>query len=242
MEGQEAKRVRGAAESGEWEGETERGEAKAASEKVSMELLGHRVDRLEKKIDDLVVEYKQLDIIAKELIQRFQPYCQNLASEAGEDEMWSSLLEDRFLPVEVNLFFSYIVDALRRLHSCVLEKLPESASELPTLTSILKQKALNPTLEAVWVNVLQDQGLTENDVKLLCSFFVTYCHEAHYYPAIERENYVQNVQELIKKIVHSRVLNKVLLHVVQQTEKKKTVKLVDKKVLARKKFKATKSK
>ncbi|XP_067851701.1 single-pass membrane and coiled-coil domain-containing protein 1-like [Heptranchias perlo] len=197
----------------------ERRELKASSEKVSMELLSHRIGRLEKRIEELRAEYQELHQNAKNLIQRFEPLCANIAKQAGQDEMWSSLLEDRFTLVEVNLFFSYVVDMLQSLHSRVLEKQPGFASILPTLSSILRRKIWDTELEATWTSVLPEFGLSDSDVKALCAFFVTHCNEAEYYPPLERKRYNQNVQEVLNRAVSSRILQHCLLHIVQLAEK-----------------------
>ncbi|XP_078065356.1 single-pass membrane and coiled-coil domain-containing protein 1-like [Mustelus asterias] len=198
---------------------TERRELKASSERISMELLSHRVGRLEKRIEELKAEYQELDQNAKELIQSFEPQCANIAQEAGEDELWSSLLEDRLTHVEVNIFFSYVVDMLKSLHLCVLEKQPGFTGILPTLSSILRRKVWDMELEAIWVSVLPEFGLNESDVKALCAFFVTHCNEADYYPLKERQMHSQNIQEVLDKAVPSRILHHCLLHLVQLAEK-----------------------
>ncbi|XP_067897730.1 single-pass membrane and coiled-coil domain-containing protein 1-like [Heterodontus francisci] len=196
-----------------------RRELKASSERVSMELLRHRVGRLEKRIDELRAEYKELDQNAKDLIQSFEPLCANIAKQARQDEMWSSLLEDRFTRVEVNVFFSYVVDMLQSLHFRVLEKQPGFASTLPTLSSILRRKTWDTELEATWTSVLPEFGLNDSDVKALCAFFVTHCNEAVYYSLTERQRYSQNIQEVLDRAVPSRILHHCLLHLVQLAEK-----------------------
>ncbi|XP_041061767.1 single-pass membrane and coiled-coil domain-containing protein 1-like [Carcharodon carcharias] len=198
---------------------TERRELKASSERVSMELLSHRIGRLEKRIEELKAEYQELDQNAKELIHSFEPQCESIAKEAGEDELWSSLLEDRLTRVEVNLFFSYVVDMLQSLHLRVLEKQPGFTSILPTLSSILRRKTWDMELEAIWTSVLPEFGLNESDIKALCAFFVTHCNEADYYSLKERQRYSQNIQEVLDKAVPSRILHHCLLHLVQLAEK-----------------------
>ncbi|XP_072330993.1 single-pass membrane and coiled-coil domain-containing protein 1-like isoform X1 [Scyliorhinus torazame] len=197
---------------------TERRELKASPERISMELLSYRVGRLEKRIEELKTEFQELDHNAKELIQSFEPQCEIIAQEAGEDELWSSLLEDRLTRVEVNIFFSYVVDMLQSLHLCVLEKQPGFTSILPTLSSILRRKAWDMELEASWASVLSEFGLTESDVKALCAFFVTHCNEADYYPLKDRQIYSQNIQEVLDKAVPCRILHHCLLHLVQLAE------------------------
>ncbi|XP_072330994.1 single-pass membrane and coiled-coil domain-containing protein 1-like isoform X2 [Scyliorhinus torazame] len=174
--------------------------------------------RLEKRIEELKTEFQELDHNAKELIQSFEPQCEIIAQEAGEDELWSSLLEDRLTRVEVNIFFSYVVDMLQSLHLCVLEKQPGFTSILPTLSSILRRKAWDMELEASWASVLSEFGLTESDVKALCAFFVTHCNEADYYPLKDRQIYSQNIQEVLDKAVPCRILHHCLLHLVQLAE------------------------
>ncbi|XP_059843410.1 single-pass membrane and coiled-coil domain-containing protein 1-like [Hypanus sabinus] len=201
------------------DGPTKSQESKASSERVSMDLLRHRIGRLEKTIEELTLQYQKLDQNAKTLVQSFDPHCANIAEQTGQDEMWSMLLEERFTQLEINLFFSYVVDMLQSLHSRVLEKQPESASVLPTLSSILKRKVWDRELEATWTSVLSELGLTDSDEKALCTFFVTYYNEAEYYPPPARKKYNQNIQEVLNKVVSSHILHHCLLHIVQLSDK-----------------------
>ncbi|GCC35496.1 single-pass membrane and coiled-coil domain-containing protein 1-like [Chiloscyllium punctatum] len=205
----------------------ERRELKAPPQKVSSELLRHRIDRLEKRIEELKAEYQKLDQNAKQLIQSFEPNCEHIAKEAGEDELWSSLVEDRFTHVEANIFFSYVVDILQSLHLRVLEKQPGFASFLPTLSSILRRKIWDTELEATWTSVLSEFGLNESDIKALCAFFVTYCKDAEYYPLIERKRYSLNIKEVLDRAVPSRILHHCLLHLVQLADKESSMMATD---------------
>uniref|UniRef100_UPI00398F3A0D single-pass membrane and coiled-coil domain-containing protein 1-like n=1 Tax=Pristiophorus japonicus TaxID=55135 RepID=UPI00398F3A0D len=175
--------------------------------------------RLEKRIEELRAGYQELEQNAKNLVQAFEPHCANIAKQAGQDELWSSLLEDRFTHVEVNLFFSYVVDMLQSLHSRVLEKQPGFASILPTLSSILRRKVWDMELEATWTSVLPEFGLNDCDIQALCAFFVTHCNQAEYYPSPERKRYNQNVQEVLDRAVSNRILHHCLLHLVQLAER-----------------------
>ncbi|XP_048398604.1 single-pass membrane and coiled-coil domain-containing protein 1-like isoform X1 [Stegostoma tigrinum] len=204
-------------------GKAERRELKASSQKVSTELLRHRIVRLEKRIEELKAEYQKLDQDAKELIQSFEPDCESIAKEADEDELWSSLLEDRLTHVEVNIFFSYVVDILQSLHLRVLEKQPGLASFLPTLSSILRRKIWDMDLEATWTSVLPEFGLNESDTKALCAFFVTHCKDAEYYPLMERRRHNLNIKEVLDRAVPSRILHHCLFHLVQLAEKESSM-------------------
>ncbi|XP_072111855.1 single-pass membrane and coiled-coil domain-containing protein 1-like isoform X1 [Mobula birostris] len=201
------------------EGATKSQKSKASFERVSMDLLRHRIGRLEKTIKELTLQYQKLDQSAKILMQSFDPHCANIAEQTGQDEMWSMLLEERFTQLEINLFFSYVVDMLQSLHSRVLEKQPGSSSVLPTLSSILKRKVWDKELEATWTSALSELGLTDSDEKALCTFFVTYYNEAEYYPPLARKKYNQNIQEVLKKVVSSHILHHCLLHIVQLLDK-----------------------
>ncbi|XP_055501979.1 single-pass membrane and coiled-coil domain-containing protein 1-like isoform X2 [Leucoraja erinacea] len=205
------------------EGAAKGRQLKASSERVSTELLRHRIGRLEKRIEELTAQYQELDQNAKYLMQSFEPHSENIAKQAGQDEMWSVLLDHRFTSVEVNLFFSYVVDMLQSLHSRVLEKHPGYASILPNLSSVLKRKVWDRELEATWINVLSELGLNDSDEKALCTFFVTYHNEAEYYPPPARKKYNQNIQGVLNKAVSSHILHHCLLHLVQLAEKENSV-------------------
>ncbi|XP_069752476.1 single-pass membrane and coiled-coil domain-containing protein 1-like [Narcine bancroftii] len=202
-------------------------ELKSPTERISMELLGHRIDRLEKRTEELTAQYQALEQSARNLLQSFEPHSANIAKQVDQDEMWSLLLEHRFTRVEVNLFFSYVVDMLQSLHSRVLEKKPGYVNILPTFSSILKRKAWDKDLEATWISVCSGLGLDDSDEKALCTYYVTFYNEAEYYPASARKMYNQNIKEVLNKAVSSHILHHCLLQLVQLAEKEDSVMVPD---------------
>ncbi|XP_043926843.1 single-pass membrane and coiled-coil domain-containing protein 1 [Protopterus annectens] len=190
----------------------------AAEKRGALRLLGKTLTRLEQRLHALNVQFKQLDRTAENLLQRFEAHSESLAKQAGQDEMWSSLLEDRFTITEVNLFYSYVVDCLCYLHKRILEKVPDLVNGLPTLASVLKRKAKNPRIGAAWDASLQATGLQSCNVQTLCTFFVTHSYEAEYYTVSQRKMYATDLQTMIKRVVKNQILQDSLLCAVRLVE------------------------
>ncbi|MBN3296861.1 SMCO1 protein, partial [Amia calva] len=177
--------------------------------------------RLERKLYSINAQFEELDETAKLLSERLEKHRQVLASQSDQDEVWASLLEDRFTVVETNLFFSFVVETFRCCHSRVVEKLPDLINSLPTVASILRRKIKNRRIDVAWESTLRDLGLDNSDAKALCAFFVAQGYEAEYYCPRERQKYADDVDMLIRKVVRNQVLRDSLLRAVQVVEKGK---------------------
>uniref|UniRef100_W5MGA9 Single-pass membrane protein with coiled-coil domains 1 n=1 Tax=Lepisosteus oculatus TaxID=7918 RepID=W5MGA9_LEPOC len=177
--------------------------------------------RLGQKLEAINAQFDELDGAAKVLAERLEEHRQLLAKQCDHDEVWSSLLEDRFTSFETNLFFSYVIETLRCCHSQVVRKLPDLVSGLPTLASVLRRKIKNRRVDVAWESTLEELGLGGRDAKALCAFFVARGYEAEYYQAGQREKYSEDVEMLIRKVVRNHVLRDSLLRAVQVVEKGK---------------------
>ncbi|XP_029472442.1 single-pass membrane and coiled-coil domain-containing protein 1 isoform X2 [Rhinatrema bivittatum] len=202
-------------------------EERMTKESISLRLLSQSLNRLENRMNMLEEQFNELQCAAEELTERLEIHGETLVRQANQDEMWTSVLEDRFTTMELNVFYSYATDLLSCLHSQVIQKLPGMAGHLPTLASILKHKSNSEEISQVWEAVLEKLGLQEDDVKALCTFFITHYYEAKYCPATEREQYVEDISALILKVVKNHILKKSLLCAVQLVEKGKTESSMD---------------
>ncbi|XP_064418541.1 single-pass membrane and coiled-coil domain-containing protein 1 isoform X2 [Latimeria chalumnae] len=194
-----------------------------ATEGISLRLLHGNLNRVEQRLQAVQAQFQELDKHAELLINKFEQHCRILMSQAGENEVWLSLLEDRFTSMEINLFYSYTIETLCFLHNCVVKQVPELASELPSLASILQRKINNKRIRVTWDTVLKKLGLNENNIKALCAFFVAYSHQAHYKPPSERQKYTSNIAAMITKVVKNLLLQEGLLCAVQVMENGKVV-------------------
>ena len=99
----------------------------------------------------------------------------------------------RFTSMELNILYSYVIEVLVHLHTCVLEKLPDLVRSLPTLASILRRKVKNKRIRVVWESVLEEHGLQEGDITALCIFFVAHGNKAEHYIAKVRQMYIRDI-------------------------------------------------
>ncbi|XP_073214793.1 single-pass membrane and coiled-coil domain-containing protein 1 [Lepidochelys kempii] len=190
---------------------------------------------VENRLQIVETQFKELNSAMDKLTQKLQFQDKTLEKQVDEDEMWISLLEDRFTSVEINLFYSYVSEMLCCLHSRVRVKLPDLAGGLPTLASVMRHKGKNQKIRLVWEAVLEMLGLQEGDVLALCTFFIIRCSEAQYYPANQRQKYTSDISTMITKVVKNQILQESLLCAVQvvengraQRDPKKKVTLVQK--------------
>nr|XP_033815531.1 single-pass membrane and coiled-coil domain-containing protein 1 isoform X2 [Geotrypetes seraphini] len=202
-------------------------EEKMTKELISLHLLNQSLNRLEQRVNMLEAQFHDLQCAAGELTQRLEIQGETLVRQANHDNMWISLLEDRFNTMELNIFYSYAIEMLSFLHSQVVRKLPNMAGYLPTFASILRNKSKSHEISQVWDAVLENLELQEDHVKTLCTFFITHCYEAKYYTPSEREEYVDNISDMILTVVKNHTLMKSLLCAVKILEKKKTEKIMD---------------
>ncbi|XP_032661968.1 single-pass membrane and coiled-coil domain-containing protein 1 [Chelonoidis abingdonii] len=187
-------------------------------EAISLHSLNETLNRVENKLQNVEREFKELNSAMEKLTQKLQFQDKTLEKLVGEDEMWISLLEDRFTSVEINLFYSYVSEILCCLHSCVRAKLPDLAGGLPTLASVMRCKGKNQRIRLVWEAVLEMLGMQEGDVSALCTFFIIHCSEARYYPANQRQKYTSDISMMITKVVKNQILQQSLLCAVQVVE------------------------
>ncbi|XP_030072942.1 single-pass membrane and coiled-coil domain-containing protein 1 isoform X2 [Microcaecilia unicolor] len=195
--------------------------------KESKEKLTDSQRRLEHRVHMLEAQFNDLQCTAEELTQRLEIQGETLVRQANHDEMWTSLLEDRFSTMELNIFYSYVIEMLSFLHSRVVQNLPDMEGHLPTLASILRNRSNSQEISEVWDAVLEKLELQEDEVKTLCTFFITHCYEAKYYTSSERQQYVDDISAMILRVVKNQTLKRSLLCAVQVLEKKKTEKSMD---------------
>ncbi|XP_007431494.1 single-pass membrane and coiled-coil domain-containing protein 1 [Python bivittatus] len=188
-----------------------------AKEPLSLCVLNKTLNRIENKLQTIKLQYTVLDSSIQKLSEKFDFW--NTVLE--QDVMWTSLLEDRFNSVEINLFHSYICETIHCLHSQVIKRVPDLARALPTLSSVLKRKGKNQRIQLAWESALEILGLQEEDFKALSAFFITYSQDANYYPDKQRQNYTQDIQSVINKVVKNQVLHQSLLCAVNVVENKK---------------------
>ncbi|XP_077786114.1 single-pass membrane and coiled-coil domain-containing protein 1 [Podarcis muralis] len=192
-----------------------------AREAISLCALNKTLNRVENKLQALEGQFTVLDSSIQKLTEKFAFRTTVMEHQFDQDEMWSSLLEDRFSSVEVNLFYSYICETIRCLHSEVVEMLPDLAKALPTLSSVLRRKGRNQRIRLAWESVLEKLGLQEGDVKALCAFFITNCHNACYYPADQRRDYANDISSIINNVVKNPLLQRSLLSAIRVVEYRK---------------------
>ena len=125
--------------------------------------------------------------------------------------------------MELNILYSYVIEVLIRLHTRVLEKLPDLVRGLPTLASILRRKVKNKRIRVVWESVLEEHGMQEGDITALCTFFVAHGNKAEYYIAKVRQMYIKDVNFMITNMVKNQALQDGLLKAVQVIEKGEAV-------------------
>ncbi|KAF7243209.1 Single-pass membrane and coiled-coil domain-containing protein 1 [Varanus komodoensis] len=180
-------------------------------EAISLCALNKTLNRVENKLQNIEAQFTVLDSNIQKLSEKFEFRTTALEHQMDQDEMWTSLLEDRFTSVEVNLLYSYVCETIHCLHSQVVKMLPDLARALPTLTSILRRKGKNQRIRLAWESALEMLGLQEGDVKALCAFFITHSYEACYYSANQRQEYAKDVSSFIKKVAKNQLLQHSLL-------------------------------
>nr|XP_012326123.1 single-pass membrane and coiled-coil domain-containing protein 1 [Aotus nancymaae] len=126
--------------------------------------------------------------------------------------------------MELNIVYSYVIEVLIRLHTRVLEKLPDLVRGLPTLASVLRRKVKNKRIRVVWESILEECGLQEGDIAALCTFFIAHGNKAEHYAAKVRQMYIRDITFLITNMVKNQSLLDSLLRAVQVIEKGKAVK------------------
>ncbi|XP_057593944.1 single-pass membrane and coiled-coil domain-containing protein 1 isoform X2 [Hippopotamus amphibius kiboko] len=178
-------------------------------------------DGVEHKLQALEAQFKELDFTKDNLTQKFEHHSKSLANQAAQDELWTAVLSLKFTSMELNILYSYVTEVLIRLHTRVLEKLPDLVRGLPTLASILRQKVKNKCIRVVWESVLEEYGLQEGDITALCTFFVAHGNKAEYYIAKVRQMYLRDVNFMITNMVKNQALQDGLLKAVQVIEKGK---------------------
>uniref|UniRef100_A0A6J0T440 Single-pass membrane and coiled-coil domain-containing protein 1 n=1 Tax=Pogona vitticeps TaxID=103695 RepID=A0A6J0T440_9SAUR len=190
-------------------------------EAISLCALNKTLNRVENKLQCIDAQFTVLDSNIQKLSEKFDFRSTALEHQMDQDEMWASLLEDRFTSVEVNLFYSYICETINCLHSQLTKMLPDLARVLPTLTSVLRRKRKNPRIQMAWESALEILGLQEGDVKALCAFFITHSFNACYYPANQRQSYTKDINSMIREVVKNQILQRSLLHAVSVVERGK---------------------
>ncbi|XP_042312275.1 single-pass membrane and coiled-coil domain-containing protein 1 [Sceloporus undulatus] len=190
-------------------------------EAISLSALNKTLNRVENKLQTVEAQFTVLDSSIQKLSEKFEFWSNALDHQIDQNEMWTSLLEDRFTSVEVNLFYSYICETIHCLHSQVLRRLPDLARGLPTLSSVLRRKGKNPRIKLALEAALEKLGLHEQDVKILCAFFITHSHDACYYPASQRQGYTKDVCSMISSVVQNQLLQQSLLCAVHVVENSK---------------------
>ncbi|XP_043854893.1 single-pass membrane and coiled-coil domain-containing protein 1 [Dromiciops gliroides] len=197
---------------------------KMTSEATSLHPLKEAMKRVEEKLQTLETQFEELDSAMENLTQKFDFHRKSLESQAIQDEMWTAVLEIKFSSLELNIFYSYVIETLHYLHSQVLEKLPDLEKGLPTLATVLKRKNNNKQIRVVWEAVLEASGLQEEDVKVFCTFFIAHSSKAEYYSANLRQMGISDATPIITNTVKNQALQNSLLHAVHVIEKKKTTK------------------
>ncbi|XP_062988361.1 single-pass membrane and coiled-coil domain-containing protein 1 isoform X2 [Elgaria multicarinata webbii] len=176
--------------------------------------------RVENKLQTIEAQFTVLDTSIRKLSEKFEFRRTVLEHQMDQDEVWASLLDDRFTSGEVNLIYSYICETIHCLHSQVVKQLPDLARALPTLSSVLKRKGKSQRIRLAWESALEKLGLQEGDAKALCTFFITHSSDACYYPANQRQDYTKDIGSVINK-VKNQLLQHSLLCAVQVVENSK---------------------
>nr|XP_045002755.1 single-pass membrane and coiled-coil domain-containing protein 1 [Jaculus jaculus] len=179
--------------------------------------------RVDHKLQALQEQFEELDITKDKLTQKFEHHSKILASQAAQDELWTAVLALKFTSMELNILYSYVIEALVCLHTHVLEKLPDLVRGLPTLASVLRQQVKNRRVRVAWESVLSECGLQAGDVTALCTFFIAHGNKAEYYAAKVRHMYIRDVTLMITNMVKNQVLQDGLLKALQVTEKGKAM-------------------
>ncbi|XP_040105853.1 single-pass membrane and coiled-coil domain-containing protein 1 isoform X2 [Oryx dammah] len=177
--------------------------------------------KVDHKLQALEAHFKELDFIKDNLTQKFEDHSKTLANQGAQDELWTAVLSLKFTSMELNILYSYVIEVLVHLHTCVLEKLPDLVRSLPTLASILRRKVKNKRIRVVWESVLEDCGLQEADITALCIFFVAHGNKAEHYIAKVRQMYIRDINFMISNMVKNQALQDGLLKAVQVIEKGK---------------------
>ncbi|XP_036391821.1 single-pass membrane and coiled-coil domain-containing protein 1-like [Megalops cyprinoides] len=196
------------------------------SEEISLRGFSATLSRLERRLEAINTQFEELDEAARRLTERLEQHRQDLAVQAHQDQVWGSLLEDKFTTVETNLFFTYVADALCCCHEQVVRKLPDLAQSLPTTACILRRKIKNRRIDRAWESTIRDLGLEHSDIKALCAFFVTHGYQAEYYNPFQRRKLAEGAETLVQKAVRNPVLRDSLLRAVQVVEEGKAGTLV----------------
>ncbi|XDB46678.1 hypothetical protein AB1E18_000293 [Capra hircus] len=144
------------------------------NETTTLISLKEAMKRVDHKLQALEAHFKELDFIKDNLTQKFEDHSKTLANQGAQDELWTAVLSLKFTSMELNILYSYVIEVLVHLHTCVLEKLPDLVRSLPTLASILRRKVTNKRIRVVWESVLEEYGLQEADITALCIFFVAH--------------------------------------------------------------------
>ncbi|XP_054980764.1 single-pass membrane and coiled-coil domain-containing protein 1 [Sorex araneus] len=192
-----------------------------ASHKPPVKLANMDPPLVDHKLQALEAQFKELDLIKDNLTQKFEHHSKMLASQAAQDELWMAVLALRFTSMELNILYSYVIEALTCLHTHVLEKLPDLERALPTFASILRHKAKNARVQVAWESVLEECGLQEGDVTALCTFFLAHGNKSDHYAAKVRQLYIRDVTFMITNMVKNQALQQGLLRAVQVIEKGK---------------------
>ncbi|KAJ7324960.1 hypothetical protein JRQ81_017980 [Phrynocephalus forsythii] len=190
-----------------------------AREAISLCALTKTLNRVEDKLQSIDAQFTVLDSHIQKLSEKFHFCSTALEHQMDQDEMWASLLEDRFTSVEVNLFYSYVCETILCLHSQVTKMIPDLARALPTLSSVLRRKNKNSRIQLAWESALEIIGLQEGDVKALVAFFITHSFSACYYPVNQRQSYTKDINSMISKVVKNEILQHSLLCAVSVVER-----------------------
>ncbi|XP_010832642.1 PREDICTED: single-pass membrane and coiled-coil domain-containing protein 1 [Bison bison bison] len=191
------------------------------NETTTLISLKEAMKRVDHKLQALEAHFKELDFIKDNLTQKFEDHSKTLANQGAQDELWKAVLSLKFTSMELNILYSYVIEVLVHLHTCVLEKLPDLVRSLPTLASILRRKVKNKRIRAVWESVLEEHGLQEGDITALCIFFVAHGNKAEHYIAKVRQMYIRDINFMISNMVKNQALQDGLLKAVQVIEKGK---------------------
>ncbi|XP_055424533.1 single-pass membrane and coiled-coil domain-containing protein 1 [Bubalus kerabau] len=191
------------------------------NETTTLISLKEAMKRVDHKLQALEAHFKELDFIKDNLTQKFEDHSKTLANQGAQDELWTAVLSLKFTSMELNILYSYVIEVLVHLHTCVLEKLPDLVRSLPTLASILRRKVKNKRIRVVWESVLEEHGLQEGDITALCIFFVAHGNKAEHYIGKVRQMYIRDINCMISNMVKNQALQDGLLKAVQVIEKGK---------------------
>ncbi|KAJ8280394.1 hypothetical protein GJAV_G00054010 [Gymnothorax javanicus] len=182
---------------------------------------GTMLSWLEKIIEQVNCKFEELDEATRSLTERLEHHKQELALQAQQDQVWVSLLDEKFTTMETNLFFSYVADTFQSCRYHVVRKLLDLAPNLPSMACILRRKVKNRRINVAWESTLRDLGLENSDVKVMSAFFVTHGYQAEYISLTKRQRLAEDMNTLISKAVENPVLKYSLLKAVQVVEKGK---------------------